>query len=636
MSGPPLPNIGRYRLEARLGQGQSGVVYDAIDPDHDRHVAVKVMLPEIAQDAAIRQHFLREARAVARLRHRHLAVVYDVASQDQPAFVAMERLRGQTLAERLTKTPALSLVEGIEIVEQLCLGLQCAHEHGLVHRNVTPANIWLLDDGSVKLVDFGLPPSSAPTVTDTRALVGRIAYLSPEQIAARPVDGRSDLFAVGVVLFELVTGRRPFEADSITGIFDKVVNATPVPVTALVPPAAEPLQRVLERALAKDPAQRYPDALELAADLTLVRLALVGGALPVEAPAVVPETPPKTAPPPLPVAAYVPAEDARHSPAPGARGFIPDPQPPVDDDDFDLRPTTPTFGADDDYEVTARFETVGRSDATTAFDRLRSNPAVVTGALVAGMMAVGIGAWLALRSPTPAATTAGTTNAGEKPSSGGTAATPPAAAAEMRIDSDPSDAEVFVNGVALARTPTAAVIDRLRNAELRVVKAGYESRVVRVSAEDLARGELSIRLTAEAPPVTVSGSAPFEFEVLRGQTVISATAASHRFTVKGEQTLRVRALRYYLDRAVTIPAGRQSVTLSVPALGRLAVRVSPALERCRVSVGGRDFGDPPYPPVPYLPIVAGAHRVQLTCPEGEPHQEMVTIEAARDRTVLFR
>jgi hypothetical protein len=182
----------------------------------------------------------------------------------------------------------------------------------------------------------------------------------------------------------------------------------------------------------------------------------------------------------------------------------------------------------------------------------------------------------------------------------------------------------------------AIPVDRLRNAELRLVKPGYNPLVVRVTPEDAARSALSLQLVQEAPEIVVSGSAPFEFEVLSGRTVISRANTSHRFTIRGDQTLRVRAPEYYLDRAVTIPPGKPAVTLFVPPLGRLSVRVSPLLERCRVSVDGREFGTPPYPPVPYQSIVAGAHRVQLTCPDGGVRTENVTVEAARDRAAVFR
>jgi Protein kinase domain/PEGA domain len=668
----PNPTAGRYQLQARIGQGATGVVYEAIDPDRARHVAVKVMLPDVAQDAASREHFLREARAVSRLSHRHLATVYEVAGSDEPAFVAMERLRGRTLAERLTASPAPTLAESLEIVEQLCLGLQFAHEHGLVHRNVTPANIWLLEDGSVKLVDFGLPPASAPTVRDSRALIRRVAYLSPEQIAAKPVDGRADIFAAGVVLFELVTGRRPFEADSVTGIFDKVVNASADHVQALVPAEAGRVDEVLGRALAKDPGQRYPDALEMAADLTLTRLELIGSSRPhvvAEAPAVAPLPaveerafvgyPGAEAPGPRAEAPESRADaPASRAEAPGPRAeaagawaeapgtWTGTPEPPqspqwdLPSEAWDSTPLPQGLGAANVPESWQTGDALGYNAATapTLFARLRATieaqspiALVAVGAAVA--LAVLVGVWLAVRTPTPLPVTGGggaSANRGKPPVAG-------VAVAQMRIESSPADAEVFLNGASLGtRTPADIPAERLRNAELRLVKPGYAPLAVRLTPADIAKKTMSFPLVAEAALITVSASAPFEFEVLSGRTVVSRAATSHRFTVRGEQTLRVRAPDYYLDRAVTIPAGKPAVTLSVPALGRLSVRVSPALERCRVSVGGRDFGTPPFPPVPYQAIVAGNHRVELKCEDEAVIQQIVTVEAARDRAAIFR
>ena len=206
-----------------------------------------------------------------------------------------------------------------------------------------------------------------------------------------------------------------------------------------------------------------------------------------------------------------------------------------------------------------------------------------------------------------------------------------------RFDSDPSEAELFVNGVSLGlRTPATISADRLRGAEVRAEKAGFEPAVVRIAAADLERRRVTLALVPEAPPVVVTGRAAFPFEVLSGRAVLSPLATTHRFTVRGEPPLRVRAPEYFLNRSVTITPGRRAVTLYVPALGRLSVRTSPSLERCRVSIGGRDFGTPPYPPIQYQPIVAGTHRLQLNCPDGSIKQEPVTVEASRDRSILFR
>jgi serine/threonine protein kinase len=647
----PLPSAGRYQLHARIGQGATGVVYEAVDPDRARQVAVKVLLPDVAQDGPRRQQFLRETRAVAKLRHRHLAAVYDVAGNDESPFVAMERLRGRTLAERLTMTPAPTLLESLEIVEQVCLGLQFAHEHGIVHRNVTPANIWLLEDGSVKLTDFGLPSASAPTAGDTRRLIGRVAYLAPEQITGSTADGRADIFSTGVVLYELVTGRRPFEADSVAAMLEKVIGQPHDPVLARIPAEAERLEEVCRLALAKDPERRYRDALSMAADLTFVRLELLGGV-------VAPEAAPEESSPEPEVEPGVPAYSGADSlrqgyggpPEPHAKAEAPGPQRPYNPQtSYDLQPPSslPAPYSEETWESTPlpqglgglhdpqKWRSAGLAERlrATIESTIRENPVVMLAGAAAVGLAIVVGAWLAWRTPpipSGAGQTAGTANA----------RTPPpatAARAEVRLESTPADAEVFLNGVALgAKTPVAIPIDRLRNAELRLVKPGYDPLVVRVTPEDVARQALSLQLVEEAPPIVVSGSAPFAFEVLSGRTVISRAATSHRFTVRGDQTLRVRAPDYYLDRSVTIPPGKPAVTLYVPPLGRLSVRVSPSLERCRVSVDGREFGTPPFPPVPYQSVVAGAHRVQLTCPDGSVRTENVTVEAARDRAAVFR
>jgi serine/threonine protein kinase len=638
MSAPPSVTAGRYQLLTRLGQGSTGVVYTATDPDRQRQVAVKVMLPDVAQDAASRQHFLREARAISRLRHRHLAAVYETGVNDETPWFAMELLRGTTLAARVTVSPPLTLVESLDIVDQLCVGLQFAHEHGLVHRNVTPANIWLLDDGSVKLVDFGLPPTSVPTVVDARALVGRVAYMSPEQISAHAVDGRADIFSAGVVLFELVTGRRPFEAESITGIFDKVVNEAAPSVIDLLPPGAAPLQAALQRALDKDPARRYGEPLEMAADLTLVRLALLeaqasppqvepavpASVEPVREMAVSPASPAAPVAPAVAAAPALAAQPLAGEAAPVTsreddHDWLRDPQSLIDETSFD-----------GDEEPPRGIVGWARLQAEILGSSVRENPLVAAAGGVAVLLAIVIGAWLAWRTPLPPLTGLRTNTTRET-------TTPPVSATEVRIESDPADAELYLNGAALGlRTPTTLPIDRLRGAEVRAAKAGFEPVTVRVAAADIEQRRLVLRLTPEAPPIAVSGSAPFAFEVLSGRTVVSRAATSHRFTIRGDQTLRVRAPEYFLDRAVPIVPGRSAITLYVPPLGRLSVRTTPSLERCKVSIAGRDFGTPPYPPIQYQPIVAGTHRVQLTCPDGSIKQEPVTVEAARDRSITFR
>jgi len=643
----PTPSaIGRFQLQARLGQGPTGVVYAAHDPVLDRDVAVKVMLPDVASDATSREWFLREARAIARLRHRHIVAIYDVATDDEPPFFAMELLRSVTLARRLATTPALTLAEGLDLADQLCVALHVAHEHGVMHRHVTPANIWLLDDGGVKLADFGLQPAAGATMPEPRSVVGRVAYIAPEQVAGRPVDGRADIFSAGVVLFELVMGRRPFEAETVTGVFDKLLNAAPAPLANLPDRVAEPLSRIIARALEKDPGRRYPDPLEMAADLTLARLALAGAPAPVvEARPVVesrPEAEPRWVMDPEPAmeprTIVAPGPVVEHSP--GVAHTSVEPARATAEPAKRSTSSTRTRAAIDRMRQPHVPGTTGRFDEPElvrgpAPPRVHERgpllglptPALVGGALAVAL-AVGVVIWL-MRPATPVAPVDGPV---KKPNA-------PAVQAEVNVDiqSEPSDAELFVNGKPLGkRTPATVAADSIKGKEIRAEKAGYEPATVRVLQADIDRRGLQIKLVAEPPSIVVTGSADFPFEVLRGNTVVSELNDTHRFTVRGPQILRLRAREVFFERVVTITGDRSTVALSVPGLGKLSVRTTPSLERCTVSVGGLDFGNPPYPPIQHQPIVAGTHRVQLRCPDGSTRQETVVVEADRERApVLF-
>src|SRR4051794_22862613 len=216
--------IGRYKVLERVGRGSMGVVYRAHDPTLDREVAVKVMFGDFAENEVARQRFFREARAAARLQHVNIVTVFEFAEYDGMPYIVMEFLRGMSVAERLRLHRPLSLADTIDTIRQLCCGLEFAHESGVVHRGVNPANIWLCSDGTVKLLDFGIAKSDQSAITALDDLIGSPAYMSPEQIAGRGVDRRTDIFSVGVVLYELITGHRPFEGESPTAVMMKIVN----------------------------------------------------------------------------------------------------------------------------------------------------------------------------------------------------------------------------------------------------------------------------------------------------------------------------------------------------------------------------------------------------------------------------
>src|SRR5262245_12984716 len=252
-----------------------GVLYRGVDPVLDREVAIKLMLLEFSDDQAqMRARFFREARAVAKLQHRNIVTVFEFAEEHNTPYIVMEFLNGTSLASRMTSTAPLSLEERLSIMVQLCEALHYAHQQGVVHRDVKPANVFLLSDGTVKLLDFGIAKVSTSTLTRTAEVFGSVAYMSPEQVAgANTVDGRSDIFSAGVVLYELLAQRKPFESPHATATIMKILHEPPLPlddVTGL----PKPLLDVVSRALEKKQEGRFQTAGELGEALEAIRRTL--------------------------------------------------------------------------------------------------------------------------------------------------------------------------------------------------------------------------------------------------------------------------------------------------------------------------------------------------------------------------
>jgi Tol biopolymer transport system component len=259
-----------------------GEVYAAEDTKLQRRVALKLLPPEMAGDPERLQRFQREARAIAALNHPNVVTIYSVEEADGVQFLTMELVEGKTLGD-LIPEGGLPLEELLRLAVPLVDAVAAAHQHGIVHRDLKPANVMLASDGRLKVLDFGLAklkPEVAttdttclatPTLTRHHTIVGTAAYMSPEQAEGRPIDHRSDIFSLGVVLYEIACGRRPFAGDSAVSLISSIIKDTPRPLSEVkrdVPPA---LDRIVSRALAKDPAARYQHALELRGDLQQVQ-----------------------------------------------------------------------------------------------------------------------------------------------------------------------------------------------------------------------------------------------------------------------------------------------------------------------------------------------------------------------------
>jgi serine/threonine protein kinase len=261
--------IGRYRVFGELGRGAMGVVYRAEDPLLNRAVAIKTILmsSDPATRAEYEARFQQEAKAAGGLNHPNLITIYDVGHEGDMAYMAMELLEGVEL-RGMMRSGRLELPFVLEVLAQVADGLAYAHERGVVHRDVKPGNIMIVGGRRAKVMDFGVARMRASEIqTQVGAVVGSPKYMSPEQVAGDPIDGRSDVFSLGVMLYELAAGKPPFSAPDVRQYMLQIAGATPEPPSSLNPALPPMLDLIVSRALEKDPAQRYQSAADFAADL---------------------------------------------------------------------------------------------------------------------------------------------------------------------------------------------------------------------------------------------------------------------------------------------------------------------------------------------------------------------------------
>ena len=274
------PSIGGYAIVRLLGQGGMGRVYLARDEKLHRDVAIKVLHPAKARDPAATRRFLREGRAAAAVEHPHVVAIHQVGEEQGLPYIVMQRLVGRTLKQARQAAGRLPLREILRIARETADGLAAAHRQGLVHRDIKPDNIFLQDpDGQVRIIDFGLARAGADDILDVTvegSIVGTPAYMSPERIEGRELDAKSDLFGLGVILYELLAGRLPFEGSSLVSMLAAISRGVPPDLRTLAPDAPEPLVRLAMRLLAHDRADRPADAASVAAELAAIERAVHG------------------------------------------------------------------------------------------------------------------------------------------------------------------------------------------------------------------------------------------------------------------------------------------------------------------------------------------------------------------------
>ncbi|MGD8916369.1 MAG: serine/threonine-protein kinase [Syntrophobacterales bacterium] len=256
-----LDIIGRYQIEGELGHGAMGVVYKAVDPTIGRHVAIKTIRLDQSLGAKqledLRERFLREAQVAGQLSHPSIVTIYDVVEKAGNLFIAMEYIEGQELSRFCGKEIPLKPRQVVTIIAQLCDALHYAHKEGIVHRDIKPSNVMLLKDGRPKIMDFGITKMISADTTQTAAIMGTPSYMSPEQVDLEKVDGRSDLFSVGAMFYELLCGQRPFTGPNITAILKKITTEDPPPLSSINPQIHPKLEAVVSRLMAKSPGDRF-------------------------------------------------------------------------------------------------------------------------------------------------------------------------------------------------------------------------------------------------------------------------------------------------------------------------------------------------------------------------------------------
>ena len=272
--------LGHYDIVAELGRGGMGVVYKGFETSLNRYVAIKVLADSLAHDEAVKERFLREARSMAALNDPHIIQIYFIGDDEGQTYFVMEFVEGESLGSMLKREGKLSVEQSAKVLQQTAMGLSTAHDRGVVHRDIKPGNLMINSRGAVKIADFGIALSNhdlSKKLTTTGEFVGTPGYLSPEVCLGKPVDQRSDIFSLGIVMFEMLTGRMPFTDESPLGLMLEVVKAEIPDVREINADVDPEIARILDRMIAKDPAERYQNCHELISELSVHPLVAKGG-----------------------------------------------------------------------------------------------------------------------------------------------------------------------------------------------------------------------------------------------------------------------------------------------------------------------------------------------------------------------
>jgi len=266
-----MEKIGKYKIIGELGKGAMGIVYRGVDPDINREVAVKLirfdMVSEDSEKEDAARRFIREAQSAGNLAHPNIITIYEVGREDNQTFIVMQCVDGESLKEAISSGRKFSALEVVDLMMCLCDALEFAHQNKIIHRDIKPGNILLDKQGRPYLVDFGVARMEMSTMTQSGTIVGTPSYMAPEQIQGIRVDARADIFSLGVIIYEMLTGKRPFEGDHITTIVYKIMNEEPTNIREMKRDLPEGFEQIIKKTLEKDANKRYQSCKALATDL---------------------------------------------------------------------------------------------------------------------------------------------------------------------------------------------------------------------------------------------------------------------------------------------------------------------------------------------------------------------------------
>jgi serine/threonine protein kinase len=687
--------IGRYVVLARIGKGGMGMVYRGLDEALDREVAVKTLTGGGNLDEESRRRFEVEAKAAARLQHPNIVTVFERGEDRGVPYIAMEMLPGVDLEALLRSGEVLPLAEKLDIVIQVARGLAYAHENGIVHRDIKPGNIRLLDDGTAKIVDFGIAKQEGTQLTRTGTMLGTVHYMSPEQVRGQKLDGRSDVFSLGVILYELLAGRRPFKGEGVTDVLYRIVHEEPHPLDLSSLGELYPrLQEILARALAKETPQRYDTATRFADDLADVLAAQRRGEGAERTPSSVQEAvtaarrqvkegrteegvrrlrelqeahprsletrralrsalreKSRREKPPEPETTAFPELEATfqalptsHEPETLLQPTVVLPEPGRGPSSRPSR--TPWFFGGALAAIVAGAVLLRTPEAATPVDvriPVRSQPmgaAVLldgreTGVVTNGEVVVG--------APAPPEVVLTFRKEGQMeaervvklPLAEGEAVSVAllAAATMVPLKTEPPGASVTLDGEMLEGvTPVDLSLDPATEHRLTVALEGHGSRHLRLEPGGVPP-DLFLKLEPAGPQGAVVISSSYPIDVVWKGRALAKDQLSPRVSLPGgRQTLTLLSPTAFLETDVTVSVtGDGESALSAPGLGKLNIRALP--DNCQVAIDGR-FVD--YPPILNKAVAAGTHVVSFTWPDGRKAQESVEVSSGAAAFVTGR